>query len=50
MVMVAEVAAAMGRKPAEVEREAAELGMLVRPDWAGRPSLTVAGARRADIR
>jgi hypothetical protein len=45
MVTVAEVAAAMGREPAEVEREAAELGMLVKPDWAGRPSLTVDDAR-----
>jgi hypothetical protein len=35
----------MGRKVEHVEREAAELGMLVRPDWAGRPSLTVADAR-----
>jgi hypothetical protein len=44
-VTVAEIAAAMGRRPAEVEREAAELGMLVKPDWAGRPSLSVADAR-----
>jgi hypothetical protein len=35
-VTVAEIAAAMGRRPADVEREAAELGMLVKPDWAGR--------------
>jgi hypothetical protein len=35
-VTVAEIAAAMGRRPADVEREAAEPGMLVKPDWAGR--------------
>ena len=40
-VTIGELAAALNRKPAEVEREAAELGMLVRPDWQGRPSLTV---------
>jgi hypothetical protein len=45
MVTVAEIAAALGTKSAEVEREAAELGMLIKPDWAGRRSLTVADAR-----
>ncbi|MET0520779.1 MAG: hypothetical protein ABW156_02220 [Jiangellaceae bacterium] len=35
----------MGRKPEQVEREAAELGLLVKPDWAGRRSLSVADAR-----
>jgi hypothetical protein len=45
MVTVAEVAAAMGRKPVQVEAEVAELGMLVKPDWAGRRSLSVADAR-----
>ena len=44
-VTVAEIGAALGRKVERVEREAAELGMLVRPDWAGRPSLSVADAR-----
>ncbi len=44
-VTVAEIAAAMGRRPADVELEAAELGMLVKPDRAGRPSLSVADAR-----
>jgi hypothetical protein len=44
-VTVAEVAAAMGSKPEPVEAEAAELGMLVKPDRAGRPSLSVADAR-----
>jgi hypothetical protein len=45
MVTVAEVAAATGRKPAEVEAEAKELNLTVRPDWMNRPSLTVADAR-----
>ena len=40
-VTIRELAAALNRKPAEVEREAAALGMLVNPDWQGRPSLTV---------
>jgi hypothetical protein len=44
-VTVAEIAAAMGRKPAEVELEAAELGMLLRKDWAERTSLSVDDAR-----
>ena len=44
-VTIAEVAAAMGRKPEQVEAEAAELGMPVKPDWAGRRSLTVDDAR-----
>lgn len=44
-VTVAEIGAALGRKVEQVEREAAELGMLVRPDWAGHPSLTVDDAR-----
>ena len=44
-VTVPEIAAAMGRRPADVEREAAELGLLVKPDRAGRPSLSVADAR-----
>ena len=44
-VTLAEVAAAMGRNPEQVEAEAAELGMLVEPDWAGRRSLSVDDAR-----
>ena len=42
---IRELAAALNRKPAEVEREAAELGMLVNPDWQGRPTLTVDEAK-----
>ena len=45
MVTVAEVATAMGRKPAEVEAEARALNLTVRPDWMNRPALTVADAR-----
>ena len=44
-VTIRELAAALNRKPEQVEAEAAELGMLVKPDWAGRPSLSVADAR-----
>ena len=44
-VTIRELAAALNRKPAEVEREAAELGMLVKPDWQGRPALTVDEAK-----
>ena len=44
-VTLAEIAAASGRKAADVEREAAELGMHVKPDWAGRPALSVDDAR-----
>ncbi len=44
-VTVREPAAAMGGKPEQVEAGAAELGMLVKPDRAGRPSLSVADAR-----
>jgi hypothetical protein len=44
-VAIAEIAAAMGRRHAEVERKAAELGMLVKSDWQGRPALPVADAR-----
>jgi hypothetical protein len=44
-VAIAEIAAAMGRRHAEVERKAAELGMLVKSDWQGRPALPVAAAR-----
>jgi hypothetical protein len=44
-VTIRELAAALNRKPEQVEREAAELGMLVRPDWQARPSLTVDEAR-----
>ena len=43
-VTIRELAAALNRKPEQVEAEAAELGMLVKPDWAGRPSLSVADA------
>ena len=45
MVTVAEVAAATGRKPAEVEAEARALNLTVRPDWVNRAALTVADAR-----
>jgi hypothetical protein len=45
MVTVAEIAAATGRKADDVEREAADLGMFVKPDWAGRAALPVAEAR-----
>ena len=45
MVTVAEVATAMGRKPADVEAEARALNLTVRPDWMNRPALTVADAR-----
>jgi hypothetical protein len=45
MVTLAEVAAAMGRKPEKVEAEARELGLTVRDDWAGRRALTVDEAR-----
>ena len=38
-VTIRELAAALNRKPEQVEAGAAELGMLVKPDWAGRPSL-----------
>jgi len=41
MVTVAEIAVAMGRKVDQVEREARQLGLTVRPDWAGRAALTV---------
>ena len=44
-VTIRELAAALGRRPGQVEAEAAELGMLVKPDRAGRPSLSVADAR-----
>jgi hypothetical protein len=44
-VAIAEIAAAMGRRHAEVERKAAVLGMLVKSDWQGRPALPVADAR-----
>ena len=44
-VTIRELAIALNRKPEQVEREAAELGMLVKPDWQGRPSLTVDEAR-----
>ena len=45
MVTVAEVATAMGRKPAEVEAEAKALNLTIRPDWMNRPALSVAEAR-----
>jgi hypothetical protein len=45
IVTVAEVAAATGRKPAEVEVEARALNLGVRADWAGRPALSVDEAR-----
>ena len=38
MVTVAEVATAMGRKPAEVEAEARALNLTIRPDWMNRPA------------
>jgi hypothetical protein len=44
-VTVAEVAAASGRKAADVEREAGELGLVVKADWSGRPALSVDDAR-----
>ena len=44
-VTIRELATALNHKPEQVEREAAELGMLVRPDWQGRPSLRVDEAR-----
>ena len=45
MVTMAEVATAMGRKPAEVEAEARALNLTIRPDWMNRPALSVAEAR-----
>ena len=45
VVTVAEVAAAMGRKPEQVEAEAQLLGLTIRPDWANRPALSVDEAR-----
>ena len=45
MVTVAEVATAMGRKPADVEAEARALNLTIRPDWMNRPALSVAEAR-----
>jgi hypothetical protein len=44
-ITIRELAAAMGCKPDQVKAEAAELGMLVTPDRAGRSSLSVADAR-----
>ena len=44
-VTIRELAAARGRKPEQLEAEAAELGLLVKPDRAGRRSLSVADAR-----
>ena len=38
MVTMAEVATAMGRKPAEVEAEARALNLTIRPDWMNRPA------------
>jgi hypothetical protein len=45
MVAVAEIGAAMGRRPTDVEDEARELGLTIRLDWAGRPALSVDEAR-----
>jgi hypothetical protein len=45
MVTLAEVAAATGRKVDQVEREARQVGLTVRPDWAGRAALTVDEAK-----
>jgi hypothetical protein len=44
-VTVAEIAAASGRKPAAVEVEARELGLLILSDWAGRAALSLGDAR-----
>ena len=45
VVTIDEVAAAMGRKPEQVEAEAQLLGLTIRPDWANRPALAVDEAR-----
>ena len=44
-VTIRELAAALNRKPEQVETEAAALGMFVGPDWSGQPSLPVADAK-----
>jgi hypothetical protein len=56
IVSLEEVASAMGRKPAEVEAEALQLGLSIRGDWRDRPALSVAeakalvsGTRRRDL-
>jgi hypothetical protein len=45
VVTIGEVAAAMGRKPQQVEAEAQLLGLTIRPDWANGPALSVDEAR-----
>ena len=45
VVTIGEVAAAMGRKPEQVEAEAQLLGLTIRPDWANRQALSVDEAR-----